>query len=286
MVHWFRLRIVLVPALIVAWTIVCLGFHSSTMAQEFRINSEIYTENSNMSVAQNVTLFSNGLVYDFQLSNEANPSPMEIVVFNSQTRTLILLDTQRKMRMELQDLRLLKILDQMRTETQKDPRSKFLVEDTFSEDTDWSNGWVTLESPTITYRYKGEQPKDITNMPLYFEFLDQFTQLIASDPQKIPPFARIELNKSIKRKGWFPTEVQISVRKNRLFRKSFTAKSKHVMVNELSSKDREWIADAKRYWQTYEQVDLAMYRRLNKPMSAKKASIASATKAISSSTKR
>lgn len=245
--------------LVLSWS------HRQSEGQEFRIESQVYSADSKLPVSQNITLFSEGLVYDFQLSNDAKPIPLEIVIFDTRKRTIILLDTQRKTRLELPDLQLLKIVESVRRETAQDNRSSFLVEDSFEEDVDWSTNWVTLTSPQIEYRFRGSQPKDVSIIPQYNDFLDNFTMLIASDPTKIPPFARIKLNQSIKRLGWIPIEVQISVKENSLFREAFTAKSKHVVINHLSNEDRKRIKKAKQDWMQFETVDLAKYRGLKKP---------------------
>lgn len=252
-------------ALAFAWMPLISEFNlSSAVGQEFRIESQVYDANSKLPVSQNVTLFSQGLVFDFRMSNDAQPKPLEIIVYNSRNRMLVLLDPARQIRLELADLSLLRIVDGVRRETMQDKRTSFLVENDFEEIADWSTKWVTLNSPQIVYRFKGEQPKDVSILPLYFEFLENFTRLGATDPTKIPPFPRMKLNQSIKRLGWIPSEVQITVSQNSLFREGFTAKSKHTLITQLSSKDRERIDLAKQYWQTFKNVKLDEYRGLKR----------------------
>lgn len=247
----------------IAWIVpACWENSGSALGQEFRIESQVYDESSKLPVSQNMTLFSQGLVYDFRLSNDAQPEPLEIVIYNSRQRQIILLDPARQVRLELSDLRLLRIADGVRRETIQDKRTSFLAMDEFEEITDWSTKWVTLNSPQIVYRYKGEQPKDVSILPLYFDFLEIFTRLSATDPTKIPPFPRMKLNQSIKRLGWIPSEVEITVNQNSLFRESFTARSKHTLIMHLSSKDRERIGTAKQHWQNFKSVQLNEYRRL------------------------
>jgi len=254
-----------VAALAFAWMPLISEFNlSSAVGQEFRIESQVYDANSKLPVSQNVTLFSQGLVFDFRMSNDAQPKPLEIIVYNSRNRMLVLLDPTRQIRLELADLSLLRIVDGVRRETMQDKRTSFLVENDFEEIADWSTKWVTLNSPQIVYRFKGEQPKDVSILPLYFEFLENFTRLGATDPTKIPPFPRMKLNQSIKRLGWIPSEVQITVSQNSLFREGFTAKSKHTLITQLSSKDRERIDLAKQYWQTFKNVKLDEYRGLKR----------------------
>ena len=256
----------LVLIAIVAMTLVLVSVtgNRGALGQEFRIESQVYSDGSSLPVSQNITLFSEGLVYDFQLSNDAQPKPLEIVIFDTRSRMMVLLDPQRKIRIEMPDLQLMRIVDGVRKETVQDKRSSFLVEDSFDEDVDWSTNWVTLTSPQIEYRFHGSHPKDISVIAMYNKFLDNFTMLIASDPTKIPPFARMKLNQSIKQLGWIPTEVQIVVKANSLFRQSFSAKSKHVVIHQLSNKDRTRIATAKQYWMQFKPVQLQEYRGLKK----------------------
>ncbi len=235
-----------------------------TVGQEFRIESSVYNGSSNMPVSQNVTLFSKGLIYDFQLSNDAKPTALEVAIYDTRNRVMILLDPARKVRFELPDLRLLKIVEAVRRDNLRDNRSSFFVNDNFSEDIDWSTKWVTLTSPQIEYRFNGSQPKDASVVPMYMQFLDRFTQLNASDPEKLPPFPRMKLNQSIQRLGWIPSEVRISVKQNSFFREPFTAKSKHVLIHSLSDQDHERIATAKQYWMLFKSVDLEEYRGLEK----------------------
>lgn len=245
---------------------VCLVLNPDrAVGQEFRIESQVYSDGTTLPVSQNVTLFSKGLVYDFQMSDDAQPHPTETVIFDSRNRTMVLLDPVRKVRLELSDLILLKIVDGVRRETLKDERSSFLIEDDYVEEVDWTTNWLTLTSPHLVYRFQGEQPKDVTVIPPYFEFLEHFTRLIASDPTKIPPFARMKLNQSIKRLGWIPSEVHLSAEQNGMFREAFSATSKHVFINNLSDRDHARIATAKQQWIRFNRVELAEYRGFKTP---------------------
>ena len=238
------------------------GFSAQCAGQEFRIESQIYVGSSKLPVSQNVTLFSERIAYDFQMSDEAQPKPIETVIFDATRRLMVLLDAKREVRLEIPEIRLLKILETVRQDTLKETRSSFLVEENFKEDNDWATGWVTLESPSIVYRYKGSHPKHAEILPPYFDFLDNATRLLATDPTKIPPFARLKLNNSIRRVGWMPSEVQISVRPNALFKNGLEAKSTHTVVNQLSKIDRQRIAEAKLQWLNFKSVDLSEYRNL------------------------
>ena len=246
------------------WATMLIGLIAAApvAGQEFRIESQIYLDASKLPVSKNVTLFSEQIVFDFQMSEEAQPVPTETVIFDAKRRLMVLLDAQRKVRLELPELRLITILEASRKDTLEDTRSSFLVKEIFKEDNDWANGWVTLDSPSITYRYKGDRPERAEILPPYFDFLENFTRLLATDPTKIPPFARLKLNSSIRRVGWMPSEVQISIKPNSLFRQGLKARSTHKVVNKLSKQDHLRIAEAKQQWLNFKSVDLSEYRNL------------------------
>ena len=235
-----------------------------SIAQEFRMVSQIYQAESTMPISQNETLFADKIICDFLMSNDADPQPIEVIIYEPHEHLLVLLDRQRKIRVEIPDFQVLRMVDGLRRETLQNEQTKFLLNDRFDEDSDWSEGWVTLTSPSMTYRFKGERPQDATILPRYFDFLDSFTNLNATDPKKLPPFPRMRLNQSIKKLGWIPSEVQLSITPNGFFREPMTAKSKHVITMGLSTKDRERIASAKRDWLSFKLVELTEYRGIIK----------------------
>ena len=270
-----------IQVLIVYLLLSSTGLAQHLSGQEFRIESQVYVGDSLPPFSRNVTLFTPKLIFDLRLSDDAEQQPVEYVVFDTREKLLVLLDVEREVRVEILDLELLKLLEGLRRETMQNDRTKFLTSDNFEEETDWSDGWVTLTSPSITYRYKGNQPKDVSCLPPYFEFLDHFTRLNASDPTKIPPFPRMRLNQSIKKLGWIPDEVQIDVRQNGLFREPFKATSKHVLTQGLSASDRDIIEQAKKLWMQYRLISLTEYRGIEQ-----KSALAGLKKKVSQSQER
>jgi hypothetical protein len=248
----------------IAW-ILCvmafsIGISGSIKAHEFRIESHVYIGESTQPATHNVTVFSDQLAVDFLMPEELNATPNEMVIYDSRQRVIVLLDTQREIRVELSDVQLRKLVDSLRRQTLENETAKFLANDSFEVDTDWSAGWVTLTSPVITYRFRGEQPKNGALIPVYFEMMDVLTQLNATDPRQLPPFPRMKLNQTIRTVGWVPREVQISVSANDFFPNSFTANSRHLLTEGLSNADRELVASAKENWMKFKQVDLKEYR--------------------------
>lgn len=243
--------------------LLCFVTHAWAQADatpEFRIESQIYGSQSDQPVSQNVTLFTRGLVFDFQMSSDSNATLSEIVVFNERQRTLTLLKPATRQMVELSDLQLLKMNDQLRKEIQQNSRAGFLINEPFTEEHDWSSDRLVLSSDTIRYTVKGQRPKDATILPRYYDFLNQFTRLKASDPSSLPPFPRMKLNQSLQKMGWVPTELSMRIQPNAMFSRTIEAQSRHALMMSLSDLDRQRIQLARNYLGQFESVGLPAYR--------------------------
>ena len=231
----------------------------------FRIESSLYVDGQAQPVTRNLTTFTDQLVFDFQLDPQSGQPLDEVVIYDRRNRKLFLLDSKRKVQLELHDVRLLKLLDGVRREAEQDQRTRFLVTDEFDEKVDAESKRVSLSSPNMTYQFVGTAPEDDRVMPVYFEFLDQFTRLQASDPKKLPPFPRIRLNQSIRRVGWVPTRVDILVKPNALFKTAFKAHTEHQLDMGIKAEHQSWMTRAKQNWSAFQPVSLAEYRGFATP---------------------
>lgn len=256
-----RMTSVVAVTMVVCW-LTASTTDAQTRTPQFRIESQVYVDGGQTPVSQNVTLFDDGIVYDFQMETSANLPPSEIVIFDERKRELILMDVGRKLAWTVADLRLLKMLDQLRRETVNNDKASFLVNQSFTETHDWSSDILTLESKSIRYRMTGTRPGNDMILPRYYDFLDQFTRLSASDPKRLPPFPRLTLNKSIKKMGWIPSEVKIKVEPNSFFKEPFSATSKHMLAMSLSEADHERIKFARKCWFEFESCSLPEYRQI------------------------
>lgn len=239
-----------------------LAFQPALEAQEFKVESKVFVGNSKTPATTNIVLFADNVIYDFNYGADTSKPPREVVILDKRQRKMILLDMQQKRKLEMFDINVIKVLESVQAMTAEDPRSEFLVKEQFKESTDLTTGWVTLKSNTIAYQFTGKQPDNVGLLPDYFAYLDNFTRLIASDPKRIPPFPKLRLNQSIKQLGWFPSEINVSMKPNSLIKQPFAAKSKQTLTVGLTQADREKIASAKSDWLNYELVNLHTYRGL------------------------
>ena len=255
-------KLPLIVAAILVCTVPHLGF-AQTQGQEFRLETQIYLGDSTDPVATNLTLFSAGMIYDFQMSKDVEPEPVEVVILDLRKKSFVLIDLERNQRAKIENAKLMQMLEGLRMQTSQSEKAKFLVNDRFKESFDITTNIAELKSDNIEYKMKGERPDDGSVLPTYFEFVDSFTFLQASDPTKLPPFPRFRLNQMIKKLGWMPTEIEVRLMKNQLFASEIKMRSEHTMIPRLSEKDKERIQMAKNAWMKSKVVGLSAYRSLN-----------------------
>ena len=235
---------------------------SAALAQQFKIESQIYINGEDQPSSSNVTMFSDGLVIDFQTKGTQSH---EVTILQPKQHQTILLDRLRRMKLVLDDVQLIKMADALRRETSQDKTAGFLVNERFEETISFDNNAATLKSPTIEYTVRGSRPADLKVFPIYSNFIDAFTRLQVSDPHAFSPFPRMRLNETIRKVGWIPNAVTVTFQPNPLMKQGMTATSKHTFISELSSADQTQIAEIKAEWLNFESVDLYEFRHLKKP---------------------
>ena len=239
------------------------------VAQEFRIETEVYSNGASQPISENLTLFADNLIYDFMLPTDGTRFPEEIVIYQSREKKFVLLDTSRQIRTEIIEGELLKILAALQSSRVVDESSEFLFHPAFRETYDESSGWLELRSDQLTYRTRGKLPDNDNLLHTYYEFIDQFARLNATDPRRMPPFARLKLNSALKKYGFIPNEVEVTlVPSIDPPAEPIRVRTTHNVIWNLSARDRERIESAKRYWIDFQSVPLAEFRRIRKTAEA------------------
>ena len=250
-----RMLLAVLPTLLVAGV--------STAAEELRIDTDIYVGNQGDPLAQNVTLFSGGLVYDFCLTGTE-----EITVFDPDRGRFVILDPQRKVKAVVTTRKLLEFTAAIQVKAREVAGVfAFAADPQFVRDDDQEDGWLTLTGGPLTYRARCVTPKSPALVARYRAFADWSARLNAIRPGSLPPFARMELNAAIADEGKLPREVELTIQpQKRLLGRKLTIRSQHLLNWRLSQTDRKRIEAAGKdlaefetvTWERYEQgADLA-----------------------------
>ena len=253
------------PIILLAMLLIT-GVSQPAWAQQFRIETQIYVGEVAETASENTTLFSDGLVYDVQ---SKGGQTHEVAILDPQRRQIVLLDKVRQVKLQLDEIQLIKMADSLRKQTATNKAAGFLVNDRFEEHVNLDTGTATVTSPLITYTVVGGRPSDVRMLPQYNQFIDYFTRMKFSDPHAFPPFPRLRLNETLSKLGWIPTEVNVDIKENMLFKKGLKATSKHTLIPNLSDKDLATISQLKAQWLNFKSVSLDDYRGLGQRVAEK-----------------
>ncbi len=240
---------IVVWALVASWT-------TTAMAEEFRMESKVYSGKDGTDTSESVTLFTDDRAYDF-LS-----SPAEITVFDFQRNRIVILDPNRKVRTELTTDKLNEFTEQLRIRAarQTDALLKFSANPKFDESKSDAQS-LQFANPQMTYRVHPTTPDNAGVVHEYRMFSDWSAKLNAMiHPGALPPFPRLAINETLEKNGEVPESVQLTLAaQNHLMAKPTTLRSEHQLALRLLSTDRKRIDDAGKYLVTFPEVSLEEY---------------------------
>lgn len=240
---------------VLALTLVCLTGLAS--AQQFRIESEVFINHDKEPVAESLTLFSDGIAYDFMLNGNK-----EIAILDLHREQFVMLDVQRQLRLTLSGPQVLEIVAALRAEL--NDRAPDFAEPGFQTSYDEKSQWLTLSSDRITYRAQGSPAKDPGVLTTWRKFVDWSARLNATLPGRMPPFPRLELNEALFRHQIIPRRVEVVINPERgLFKAGkIQGTTRHINIWQLSKTDRDRIDKADLYRATFKPVGLKQFRQL------------------------
>jgi hypothetical protein len=232
---------------------------ASAQAEDFRIETKVFLADETEPIRQNVTLFQQGIVYDF-LSN-----PRQIAIFrklqSTESGTLILLDSDRQIRTDLTTEEILlysRGLQDWAT-THKDPLLKFSANPNFKETFNERETTLTLSSERLNYRLL-TIPCSESASQQYKEFSDWYVRAAARMHQgALPPFPRLMVNAALDRHQVIPSEVHLEIPASS-GHPSLVIRSTHEVLFLLSQKDRQEIEIAKENLAKFKKVDFKEFQ--------------------------
>jgi hypothetical protein len=249
-------------------SIALAGIDTTVLGQvsspQFRIETEVFTGTPEKRLAKSLTLFDGGRVYDFLMSGESGngvASVEEVVVFDWGQGRIHLLDQTTQRHLELSQSEVSSMVAGMKANETLRGRDAFLLEPKFTESLDPETQRLEFSSPRLRYFVMGEKVDDSNVLASYFLFADWAARLNATDSRKLPPFARLELNQVLRRRGWIPTDVEFELES--LDGATLKARTKHHRLNQLSDNDRMRISSVERQLQEFPAVNLIKYRDLS-----------------------
>jgi len=264
------------------------GPASESYSQQFRIETEVF-DDSQRVMARSLTLFDGSTVYDFLMTAADHETPggsaaegtsgasqlgagqpngaaalrfrvEEVVVMDHARQRITLLDQHKRHKFEIGHAELLSMVASMQASEALRARDAFLLEPKLTESFDPPTGELELASPRLRYRAQGQVATDPQVLAQYHLFADWAARLNATDSRKLPPFARLQLNQAMKRRGWLPTDVKLEL--TTLTDQQIQATAKHHTLLQLSANDRQRIESVQKQLSEFPAVSLSRYRHL------------------------
>jgi hypothetical protein len=233
------------------------------MGEEFRIDSEVFSGEEKEPIAETLTIFSGGLVYDFILNGEK-----EITIFDPQRGRFSIIDVAHKLRTSVRTQDLMDYVFELNQYAAKSDDKIFA----FAAAPEWTpqleefeeNGQAftraTFVGGPLEYRAVGKHPPMPDIAPAYRYFADWYARLNASRGN-LPPGARLDVNKALGERDLIPTRIEFTATSGR-FSKKLELRSQHLTNWTLSGADRQRIVEAGGYLTdpTFRVVSFDEYR--------------------------
>jgi hypothetical protein len=230
---------------------VTLAAVTPSLAQEFRIETDVYIGEEETAASHTVTLFEKAAVYDF------SDNPKQIVIYRGESEgrpaQFILLDPKSQRRTDIEVDRVEKLMEKLTrwAAAQKDPMMQFHAAPSFEEKFDVEGRRLTLSSPQWTYRAATIAADNEPALKRYQEFTDRYAELTAMLYKSPPPAPRQALNAALAKHGVVPVEIQRTTGgddKN-------AVRTTHLFSWRLSREDRSRLDEAQAFLANFKKVD-------------------------------
>lgn len=229
-------------------------------ADVFRMETEVFVNGETKAAAEYLTLFTETAIYDFKLT-----SPEEVTVFDLQRNRIVVLDVASRRKATVSTDEILQFTAKIKPIVdESNPVFFAAAHPQLQISTDEDESKMTFASKHLTYAVTGVKPKHASATRRYQEFADWSARLSAMRLGNLPPFARIEVNRSIAEREWIPEEVERIVNPAKLGQRKQEVRTTHYSNWMLSDSDRKKIDKVGDQMAEFEGVELRELRESRK----------------------
>ncbi len=233
--------------------------------QEFRVDSEVFAGEEKQPFLETLTIFTNGIAYDFQLTQ-----PREITIFDPGRGSFTMLDETRQVKavVSTDDLLQFTVDLETRAASGKNSLLAFAARPEFNTTTESVNEngqqrqQIKMVGKPLEYFAVGQPAADHEIARIYRDFANWSARLNATLKMGLPPAARVALNTTLAEQNLLPLDVKRTIHSSSPLGKREEVRSHHLVNGTLSNKDRQEIARASNCLATFRQVSYDEYRSL------------------------
>lgn len=239
-----------------------------------RVESELYMGSAAEPVARSLTLFHEGVAWDFldlPASDAEKTEPMqlaEIVLHDPARERIVVIDPVRKLKTEIPLIRLERLsVSLARWARESDDRLvRWAGGPDFAAEIEDVEGQLELTGPRVRYAVDHVEAPSPEAAETYRRFADTAILLKALlQPGGIPPFPRLALNERLEDEAAIPAEVRLEIepRAGLLTGGTDRFRSVHRSHPRLLAADQARLDEARRSVAAAERVGLAAF--MNRP---------------------
>jgi hypothetical protein len=234
---------------------------------QLRVESELFADGGDEPVARSLTLFHEGVAWDFlELPDAVGKSAVigEIVLHDPARERVLVIDPARQVKTQVDLIRLERLSVSLAkwARTNDDRLVRWAGGPDFAAGFTEHDDRFELVGPRVKYAVAYEEAPCTEAAVTYRQFADTAILLKAlMQPGGIPPFPRLAVNRRLEDAGAIPSEVMLEIdpRLSALGGRPERLRCVHKVHPRLIAGDLERIEDAKHHVAAAEPVDLATF---------------------------
>lgn len=230
---------------------------------EMRVENEIFADRGAAPVAKSLTLFRDGLAWDF-LEGDTADDPVEIVLHDPARERVVVIDPRRNIKTQVETLRLERLSVSLATWARRsdDRLIRWAGGPDFDEGRTLHDRTLELAGPRARYEIIFHEAPSPDAAATYHRFAD--TALLLKSllhPGGIPPFPRLSINKHVAAADGIPASVTLEIdsRAAMIGGRPQVLRSVHKLHPRLLAADLDRLEDAEARVALAEPVDLAAF---------------------------
>ncbi len=200
-------------------------------AAAFRVDTDIYLKvNNTKPDKQTLTLFKEGVYYDFPMDDDKQP-----ITMTDPTRgRIVVLSPSRQIKTQLKTADLLSHLEALKKDVGTNKELAGMLSASQKVSFDQNTNVLIVGDESLAYEATLQTARDASIAQQYADFADWYARINALLPPNFPPFVRLELNRQVAARGALPDTITRTTRHNG---KSSAIRSKLLVIAGLSSDD-------------------------------------------------
>lgn len=262
-----RLVVLLVVFMAASWVAMARSNGGDGQPCQLRVESELFADGGDEPVARSLTLFHEGVAWDFlELPDAGGKSAVigEIVLHDPARERVLVIDPARQVKTQVDLIRLERLSVSLAkwARTNDDRLVRWAGGPDFEAGFTEHDDRLELVGPRVKYAVAYEEAPCTEAAVTYRQFADTAILLKAlMQPGGIPPFPRLAVNRRLEDAGAIPSEVMLEIdpRLSALGGRPERLRCVHKVHPRLLVVDFERIEDAKHHVAAAEPVDLATF---------------------------